>query len=322
MSAPSVYYLVPDYAPPSWGTGLLYHHVRLLREHGVAAWALHGRAPFRLGWLDVTVPIRHLDEPGFAPGRDDVLVVPEVLAKTGAELPFACRRIVFVQGTFLALTPFAEAVDYGALGYEGAIVTMPHLTTIVERHFGVRPALVPPFVAPYFFAPEALGGEGRLRRILMFPKAGYRAAGLPDYDIARKLIGRRAGRTGWDVREVEDVSHREVAALMTSAAFLVSVNSHETFNATVAEAMAAGCVVLCYDGFGARDYLVEGDNAFVFPNQHVYPLVDTLFDLLDRHDTMAEPLARMRTRAYRTAEEFREARTESALLTAFQPFLE
>jgi Glycosyl transferases group 1 len=328
----SVYYLVPDHATPSWGIGLLYHHVRLLRKNGLAAWVLHARAPFRLEWLDVTVPVRHLDEPGFAPRREDVVVIPEVLAKTGAELPFPSRRIVFVQGMFLALSAFAEAVDYGALGYQGAMTTLPHGETILERHFGMRPAVVPPFVAPYFFAPrEALSAERRLPRILLIPKAGYRAAGIPDYDIARKLIARRCRPTGlggtahpvegWELLELENLSHRDVAGIMRTAAFLVSVNSHEAFNATVPEAMAAGCLVLCYDAYGGRDFLVDGENAFVFPNQHVYPLVDRLFELLDRYETMAEPLARLRTNAYATAQRYREEATEAALLVAFRPFL-
>jgi hypothetical protein len=39
-------YLVPDYETPSWGTALLYEHVRLLRELGHDARVLHLRAPF------------------------------------------------------------------------------------------------------------------------------------------------------------------------------------------------------------------------------------------------------------------------------------
>lgn len=332
MAAPSVYYLVPDYSSPSWGTGLLYHHVRLLRKNGISAWVLHTRAPFRLEWLEAAVPVRHLDEPSFAPYREDIMVIPEVLARTGADLPFPCRRIVFVQGMFLALSPFTEAVDYGALGYHGAMTTLPHGRTILERHFGMRPAVVPPFVASYFFVPpQALREERRRRSILLVPKAGYRAAGLPDYDIARKLIARRcrpAGSGGaaltasdWELLELENLSHREVATIMRAATFLVSVNSHEAFNATVPEAMAAGCIVLCYDAFGGRDYLVDRENAFVFPNQHVYPLVDTLFDVLERYESMAEPLARMRANAYRTAQRYREEETEAALLAAFRPLL-
>jgi hypothetical protein len=324
-----VYYLVPDYSTPSWGTGLLYHHVRLLRQSGIPAWALHARTPFRLEWLDLPVPVQYLDTREFAPAAQDVLVVPEVMARTGAELTLPCRKIVFVQGTFLALSPFEEAIDYRALGYEAALTTMPHGQVIVERHFGLRPTVVPPFVASYFFVtPDALQSERRPRRILLVPKEGYRAVGLPDYDIVRKLIARRcraggdgAPGAGWELCEVANLSHREVAQTMRSATFLVSVNSHEAFNATVPEAMAAGCIVLCYDGFGGRDYLVDHGNAFVFPNQHAYALVETLFDVMDHYQARAAELARTRTAAYLTAQQYREEATEAALLAAFRPLL-
>ena len=324
----AVYYLAPDHPAPSWGVGLLYHHVRLLRQGGFDAAILHHRFPFRIGWLDVEVPVRHLDAPGFAPRPGDVLVVPEVLAREAAERPLPCRRIVFVQGVFLILGPFAEAVDYPALGYEGAIAILPHGQAVVERHFGLRPALVPPFVAPYFFArPEELDGERR-RRVLLVPKAGYRAAGLPDYDIVRKLVARKCRPAaapegpGWELLELEGLGHRDVASAMRSAAFLVNVHSHEGFNTTVPEAMASGCVALCYEAVGGRDFLVDRGNAFVFPNHDVYPLLDTLFDLMDRPDARRGELARIRSQAFATAGRFREEATAAALTGFFRALLE
>jgi hypothetical protein len=332
---PVVYYLAPDHATPSWGTALLYHHVRLLGRNGVAAAILHHRTPFRLDWLDVPVPVRYLDEPGFVPAPEDILVVPEVLARAALHLPFRCRRLVFVQGPFLMLSPFPEAVDYAALGYEGGLVVMPGDQRVLERHFGLRPAVVPPFVAPYFFAaPGELEGHGRRRRILLVPKSGYSEAGIPDYEIVRKLVARRCRRVDagawsvpdshageWDFLEINGLSHREVAAAMRTAAFLVSVNSHEGFNATVPEAMASGCVAVCCEASGGRDYLVDRENAFVFPNQAVYDLADTLFEQLDRFDDSRLELNRIRANAHATALRYQEDGTESALLDLFRPLL-
>lgn len=317
---PAVYYLVPDFPEPSWGTGLLYHHVRLLRRNGVAAWALHHRAPFRLEWLDVDVPVRHLDEPGFAFGPGDLLVVPEVLAREAAERPFPGRKTVFVQGAFLILAPFAEAINYRDLGYAAAMTTMPHAAPVVERHFGLKPAIVPPFVAPYVFArPEELEGE-RPRRIVLFPKEGYAKAGVPDYGIAKKLLARACAGggpglgAGWELLEIAGRHHREAAAALREAAFLVSVNTHETFNATVPEAMAAGCIPVCYEAVGGADYLVDRENAYVLPNHHLYSLLDTLFDLMARYGDLQDELARIRQNGYATADRYREEATEEALL--------
>ena len=186
MRTPQVYYLAPDYDAPSWGVGLLYHHVRILRELGFEAFVVHKRAPFRLRWLDLDVPIRYLDSGGFQPRPQDLLVVPEVMVHDPTLPAMPCRRIVFVQGSFLILNGAETAIDYRDLGYEEAIAVLPHVRDIVARHCGLTPALVPPFVAPYFFAGESDLSAVRRPQVLL--------AGKPEYEKAVPLqLGENLG---------------------------------------------------------------------------------------------------------------------------------
>lgn len=321
-------YLVPDYEPPSWGTALLYEHVRLLRELGHDARVLHQRAPFRLGWIESRVPVAHLDAldgPPGPPGESDWLVVPEVLAAEAAELPWRCRRAVFVQGSFLIVSGLGGAADYPALGYERALAVLPHVAGIVERHFGLAADLVPPFIAPYFFA-EAPGLEGRAtsereRTILLAAKPEYRRAGFPDYDIVagrlRHALAHDERYRGWRLEELSGLDHRGVAERMKRSAFLVNLNSHEAFNTTVPEAMAAGCLPICYEAFGGRDFLVDGENAWVLPNHHAFPLLETVLAAIERFERGDESLDWMRRRARETAERFTQERTREALASVF-----
>jgi hypothetical protein len=310
-----IFYLVADHPEPSWGTGMLYEHVRLLREQGRDAWVLHQREPYRPGWRELEVPVRYLDEPGFAPAASDVVVVPEILAAS-AEVPrYPWRRVVFVQGSFLILRGLGGAADYRALGYEAAMAVLPHAARVVERHFGLEAAVVPPFVAPYFFAPSP---SPRLPRVLLAVKEGYRLAGLPDEEIARALLERElAARPGWSLVPLTGWTHREVAELMKTSMFLVNVHSHEAFNTTVPEAMASGCVPLCYQGFGGRDFLRAGENAIVFGNQEVYDLVERVCDLIDRFAEQQSWLAGLRAAGERTAASFQPAGTSRALASFF-----
>jgi hypothetical protein len=321
MHTPRIHYLVADYDRPSWGTALLYEHVALLRELGFDARVLHHRAPFRLTWFEREVPIAHLDALGEAPGEDDVLVVPETLAAEGARLGWPCRRWVFVQGSFLIVSGLGGALRYPELGYERALAVLPHAAGIVERHFGLVPEVVPPFVAPYFFTE----GHERARTILLAVKPEYRSVGFPDYRIFTTLVGRRieeqAG-SGWRLEELSGLSHTETAARMAEASFLVNLNSHEAFNSTVPEAMAAGCVPLCYDAFGGLDFLADGENAFVFPNHHVYPLVETLFELMSPSPDRKAAMLRMRHAGRATARRFSRDATRAALERVFAPLAE
>ncbi len=317
----TVYYLAPDYDRPSWGVGLLYHHVRLLRSNGIAARVLHHRSPFVITWLDIAgeVPLSYLDSSELVIAEQDILVVPEVLAGDARGIAAGCRRVVFVQGSFLALQPFSEAVAYPDLGFDRAMAVLPHVKQILERHFEIEAQVVPPFLAPYFFADEQeLVAAKRYKRVLLFPKPGYREAGYYDWEILGKLLRRASRRRpGWDLLEVIGRPHHEVAALMRTSAFMVNLNCLEAFNTTVPEAMAAGCLPVCYQAYGGRDFLVDRHNAFVFPNNYVYPLAEELLELMDSYDDRRQELDRMRVQAHATACSFRQTVCEQALLDFF-----
>lgn len=310
-----IFYLVADHPAPSWGTGMLYEHVRLLRELGREAAVLHHHAPYRPGWRELEVPVRYLDEPGFAPSAADVVVVPEVLAASEAVQRHPWRRVVFVQGSFLIVRGMGGGVDYAALGYEAAMAVLPHISRVIERHFGLSAEVVPPFIAPYFFHN---GSHPRQRRVLLAVKEGYRLAGVPDEEIAGALLAKEiAQRTDWSLVPLTGLTHREVAELMQTSLFLVNVHSHEGFNTTVPEAMAAGCVPICYEAGGGRDFLRDGENAVVFGNQEVYALVERVCDLIDRCDEHEPFLARLRAGGETTAASFRPEITARALARFF-----
>lgn len=307
-----VFYLCPDYAEPSWGVGMLYTHVAILRRHGIAAWVLHHQAPFRPGWLTSEAPVVYLDRVEPAPTTGDVMVVPEVLAGSKPARGFPGRRVVFVQNVFSIVGGLSGAADYPALGYGTAMAVLPHVKRVVETYFGLGATVVPPCIAARFFADSAgLGGEERERRILLAPAK----APTPDREALVTLLQRRlAVRPEWSVVELRGFAHGEVARLMRSSAFLINVNLGEAFNTTVPEAMAAGCVVLCYEAFGGQDFLRDGVNAQVFPNHYVFPLLDRLFDFMENYEARCDEIAAVRRNALATAATFTEARTEAALL--------
>jgi len=309
---PTVYYIVPDYNVSSWGIGMLYLHVRLLNRNGIQAFVLHHKKPFKCSWFESDTPIVYLDDPSFAVKERDILVVPELSAAEAIPKGLQCRKIVFVQNTFILLRAMERALTYDELGYERAMVILPHMERIVETHFGVRASVIPPVVAPYFFIDKDDLHKERKKNIVLFPKAAYKDLGHVDYDILIKLlkrclgvgnegilerIGGRLGRGGgsdWKLIELEGKTHTQVAGIMKESAFFVCVNTLEGFNTTVPEAMAAGCVPVCYEAYGGRDFLEDGKNAYVFPNNYIYPLVDKLFELIDTYAEVQDELSGIR----------------------------
>jgi hypothetical protein len=307
-----VFYYAPDTNTPSWGVGMLYTHVRLLRAHGIEAFVLHQKPRFRLDWLDLDAPRAYRGTATFKTRPEDLLVIPELFAADRDVRALAGRRIVFVQASSFISAGLGDAQNYRQLGYEMAIAVMPHVREIVEKHYGVPAQVIPPCVAPYFFVDRSRLDQPRKRQLALIPKVGCR-----DFPIVRQMLRDGASDLDWRVVELENKTHREVARVLRQSDFHVNVNCHESFNATVPEAMASGCIPICYEAFGGRDYLKNGTNAYVFPTHHAYPLIEWTLQLMASRESRKRELSRIRRGALATAQRYSEALTEKALFGCF-----
>lgn len=305
-----VLYYVSDSNIPSWGIGMIYTHVRLLCRNGIDAAVLHERPGFRPDWLSFDAPRSYRGDPSFQTGPDDLLVVPEVHAAERAVLQLCQRRVVFAQASSYIAPGLGAARSYTALGYEGAIAIMPHVSRILEKHYSVEAPVIPPCIAPWFFAAKRDGA--RKREVVVCPKPWCR-----DYPIIRQMLSTRAPQIGWNILELTDQPHKRVAQAFGRAALHVNVNCYESFNATVPEAMAAGCIPVCYEAYGGRDFLRNRRNAYVFPTHHAYPLVERTLQLMTDWDRRQPEIEAIRHGASLTAARYTEAATEEALLRYF-----
>ncbi len=317
-SSRRILYVCPDYTEPSWGIGMLYTHVEILRAEGLDATIVHSDPRFRPGWLSSSAPVLGMAQAAAEGSDEQIVVVPEVLARDEATRSLAGRRIVFVQGTYTVPLSLGSAPSFVALGFEHAIAILPHVRHVLERHFATPATVVPPCIAEHFFTPEATSGERKSRIVLVPPK-------LPgwDSDVVGTLLPRLLESTGsgWSVEELRGLTHTGVAELLRASQLMINVNVGEAFNTTVPEAMASGCVVLCYEAFGGQDFLRDGENAFVFPNHYAYPLLERLEQLLAPGAMQAEKVQRMRHAALETARVFSRGETARRLIEFFSDLL-
>lgn len=307
-----VLYYVCDTNVPSWGIGMIYTHVRLLCANGIDAAVLHSQSGFRPEWMGFDAPRLYRHDASFRIRPDDLLVVPEVHAAEHDALKLTPKRIVFVQASSYIASGLGNARSYRALGYRSAIAIMPHVREILERHYGMEAPVIPPCVAPYFFGGDSKPVAARKRQVVLCAKAGCR-----DFPIVRQMLRSRVRALGWSVVELKDKPHRYVARIFRQAAIHVNVNCQESFNATVPEAMAAGCIPVCYEAFGGKDYLRDGENACVLPTHHAYPLVERTLQLMTSWDSKERHLSRIQRGGQATARRYTEALTEKALVAYF-----
>jgi hypothetical protein len=323
---PKIYYLAPDSNTPSWGLGIIYHHVLALNEAGFNAFLVHEKSPFKVDWLDAKVPVLYWNH-SIKINPDDIVVVPEVKVNLKELKKLKCRKILFVQASSFLFEMLPDDETHLSLGFESAIGIMPHMMPIIEQFTGLKAQMIRPFIAPYFRKEKSKLHE-REKIILIFPKFNQQ-----DFGIVRRVINDRLQKINpkglkgifkskWKLVVLKGKTHKEVAKLMQEATFFIATNTFESFNASCVEAMSAGCLSICYEGFGPRDYMVNGKNAFVFPNNEAYQLSNFVFDLIDNYEAKEELIMRVRETGYELAETYNYQTTKAELRDYFSQKLQ
>lgn len=299
----SLYYLVPDNPKPSWGIGVIYHHVKALNELGHDAVILHQKLGFKLPWLDMDLPVKYTDtlKPEELTSNDS-LIVPEAMAHESFVSKCKAKKVLFIQNVAFIFEKLPFNTSHKDLGFDAVMVIMPHMKSIVEKFIGLPAIIIPPMVADYFY--DKQNTTKRKKKIVMYPKFNQ-----IDFSIVNNLLRRRIGSDkikkalgiDWRIQLLEGLPHKEVAGFFNKASFFISLNTFEALNTSVIEAMARGCIVFCYEGFGPRDFLQNEKNAFVFANNEPYKLVEKIYDVLDYPDQYEEQLQIMREEGLKTA---------------------
>jgi glycosyltransferase involved in cell wall biosynthesis len=249
-SSPTAWFICPDYQPPSGGIRKLYRCVDILNRAGLNAAILHTRPGFRCGWFENATRVVSAEEISLRPR--DVLVVPEIYGRSIRDLPRGIRQVIFNQNAYNTLqslidepanaAPYTDNPDLAlvmVVSQDNADVIAHSFPGIPVRrlHLGIDPALYHPPQSP------------KPRRTVYMPRK------RPD-DAASvlALLKLRGALDGWDVIAIDGRSEFETAELLRTAKLFLSFSLREGFGLPPLEALACGCVVVGYHGFGGREY--------------------------------------------------------------------
>jgi glycosyltransferase involved in cell wall biosynthesis len=112
---------------------------------------------------------------------------------------------------------------------------------------------------------------------------------------------------------LDSASEGEVAETLRHSAVFLSMNRFEGFGLPPLEAMACGCIVVGFHGWGALDY-ARSDNGFWCEEENLTECVKKLGEVCTLFKKNGEILTRMRYRAMETAAEYRPERQRDMLL--------
>jgi glycosyltransferase involved in cell wall biosynthesis len=269
-TSPTIFYLCPDYPVPSGGIRTIYRHVDILNDGGWRSAVLHHQDGYACGWFEHST--RTVGAPSVKLSSDDLLVVPEIYGPFLERLPRELRLVGFNQNAYLTFEhlPASRSLSYDT--FEALLTVSQNSADYLRFAFpGRRVSVVDGAIDPAVFYPAP---QIPAKRIAMMPRK------RPDDAMhVLRLLGDRL--RDWEVVTIESASERETAALLRSSPIFLAFGRQEGFGLPAAEAMATGCYVIGFPGFGGRE---------IFDPSYSEPIEDG--DVLSMARAAAEWLAR------------------------------
>jgi glycosyltransferase involved in cell wall biosynthesis len=184
--------------------------------------------------------------------QEDLIVVPEVYGRSICDLPRGVRQVIFNQNAYITLDSLAREP-----GAAAPYIDNPDLSAVLavskdnagllEYVFpGMRVRHVRPGLDPSLHYPPL---EQKRHRIAYMPrKRGREAAQVLE------LLRTHGVLDGWEVIAIHRRTETEVADLLRTTQIFLSFAQLEGFGLPPLEALACGCLVVGYHGFGGREF--------------------------------------------------------------------
>lgn len=287
----------------SGGVHVLTQHVRLLRAAGHEAWLWLPDPTNRTDWIDADIPV--LFGETIPVGAADLLVLPETPTIQGRDPAPGARKVIFNQNHFYTFAAGAPAADFPGWSPTPQVwaVTSESRDVLAAALPRLSVELIPNPVDGELFAP-ALSEQ---LQVSWFPRKRPREASL-----LKALLHNDSRLKDVTLTELIDAPRSLVATTLAATTVFVALSHSESFGLPVAEALAAGCLVVGYDGGGGHE-LFEAPGAWPVPAQRPLLLRDRVVDLIQRAADLTS--ARAANRAW-VLERHPMARTDRALQAA------
>jgi hypothetical protein len=316
---PTLYMVCPDWNKPSGGLRKQYRAVDLLNAAGLSAAVVHERPGFSCTWFEHST--RVVCAADVALGERDVIAIPEVYGSAILDLPRGVRQVIFNQGAYLALDSIVQGGAPAAAPYVdnpdlAAVVVVSDDSADVMRYAfpGLPIRRIRHGVDPALHHPDFDRSD---RRIAYMTR---RRAG--DAAQVLRLLELRGALEGWDVVAIEGRTEDEVAEILRSSQIFLSFSEREGFGLPPLEALACGCAVVGYTGFGGRE-LFQAPFAIAVEDADTVAYARAVEAVIRRADTdPAGLLAARRDGARFAVERYSPAAERQSLIDAFRPLLQ
>lgn len=260
-----IYLVAPNAVTPSGGVGVAAHWVRLLIEHGYEAMFITPNGDPSPYWLNFTVPSGSYADMVDEPGNKRVDIWMDCMVENPRKA---------MQGYFFAQDAcqlehikaerggpvYLETLKH--LGRTRLITLTHHAHWYYLYRYGLPSKVVNNFIDTDLFKPGA--------------KDANAVAMIDHRDHFNPEIAEKLKKAGFTVK-IARGTQAEIAQILAECLFFVSdvrgrwdgFEYSEGMPMPIMEAMAAGCIVLCRDTNGVREFIMERQSGFFYENDEM-----------------------------------------------------
>lgn len=264
-----VVYAVKEPDSPGGGVRVQARHVELLRAAGVDAALWFRRPGYRLPWFETDAPIVGGDR--LELGADDLLVVPELYLLPGVDPAPGVRKVIFNQNHFLTFWSWRDSTGYP--GWDPA----PEVWAVSQESCAVLARLHPEL--PVQLIPNPIDGEVFRPGVKDVPRISWMPRRRPlEAAVLERLLRNDARSDGVELCVLSELTEPEVADALARTSVFVALGISEGFGLPVAEALAAGCLVVGYPAGGGTE-LFEAPGTYRIEDARPHLVADRALEL-------------------------------------------
>lgn len=309
----SVYYICPaNSQEPYGGVLVLYRHVDVLNSAGIPAKLVHGLSGFRSDWFENETAIAY---PPLQVTDSDLLAVPEVLNPALNTLAPGIPKVSINQNAYYTFdrTPLSQQHAYRACPDLLGVLCVSEDSQRNLMH--AFPDLDLQRVYYSYGGPEFRPpAEPKRKQIAYMPR---KRGG--DIHAVISILQARGVVDEWQLVPIENMARTQVAETLRRSALFLSTSDHEGFGMPPVEAMACGCFVIGYTGFGGSEFF-DPRFTIAVPDSDIYAFARIVETWLGAWDPASAVAAGQAAADYIRGRYSHEAE-RTTLVAAFEHFL-
>ena len=281
------YLFIPPLRKVAGGLAVLLRMASLLHHAGFDAVLVPRDAQAESALPLPDVPVLPFDQA--APGKQDIWLVPEGWVNALAPgLRQGARCVVYVQNWAYLLSSLPPDVAWQQLPVSFLSVSQPVAWFVEQVTGSTSPILRPGIDLDLFSPPEQLSWSGKLRIAFMPRKNKALLERTREILTARLQLRGLTDSVEW--LAIENCGPEGVADILRRAHVFLATGFPEGCPLPPLEAMACGCLVVGFAGYGGWDYLRQAYQSGLGAGHHPWWPERDDFPASDLSRTRATPL--------------------------------